>query len=458
MAVRTTSQVRSQGADGATLACLYVVLLMAIPARLVLKGVPMALAPSMLMGFALAACWLFAQFVTTTGVAKGRNAVRTAVFFFAASQLATYGYATRNYLPPDELNAADRSLLTILAVVAVAITVCDGVTRLDRLERLLKVVTVGCAFMSAIGVLQFLHLDLTPYLMLPGLRPAVEGTDFVLERGIFPRPAGTAGHPIEFGVVCALATPLALHFAFHDRARRGKVAWLWWGCLAVLLLGTMMSLSRSAILGLTVAFLVQLPTWPARRQVLTLVGGVLFVGAMSVLVRGLIGTLIGLFENIAGDSSIQARTDDYNTAYAEVAKHPWFGRGYGTYLPSKYGPLDNQYLGTIVQNGYLGLTVLIGILLAGSYAATRARLMSRDPAVRDLAQTLLAGLAIAAVTCALFDTLAFSTVTGVMFMLIGASGALLRIVYRLRAESSDSPTLAAALAARILLRLRRTRS
>lgn len=459
MGALTTSQVRSQGADGATLACLYVVLLMAIPARLVLKGVPMALAPSMLWGFTLAACWLFAQFVTTTGVAKGRSAVRMALFFFAASQLATYGYATYGYLPPDELNAADRSLLTILAVIAVAITVCDGVTRLDRLERLLKVVAMGCAFMSAIGVLQFLHLDLTPYLMLPGLRPAVDGTDFVLERGMFPRPAGTAGHPIEFGVVCALAIPLALHFVFHDRARPGKVAWLWWACLAVLLMGTMMSLSRSGILGMAIAVLVLLPTWPARRQLLALVGGVLFVGAMSVLVRGLIGTLIGLFENIFGDSSIQARTDDYEAAYAEITKHPWFGRGYGTYLPSKYGPLDNQYLGTIVQNGYLGLTVLIGILLAGCYAATRSRLISRDPAVRDLAQTLVAGLAVVAVSSAFFDTLAFSTVTGVMFVLVGASGALLRIVYRLRAESPDSAASGGAdLAARILRRLRRARS
>jgi polysaccharide biosynthesis protein PslJ len=453
-----TIELRRQRADGATLAAIYVVLLMVIPARLVLKGVPMALAPSMLIGFALGACWLCAQLVTSTGVAKGRNAVRTALLLFGASQLATYGYATYGYLPPDELNAADRSLLTILAVVAVGITVCDGVTRLERLERLLKVVTAGCAFMATIGILQFFHLDLTPYLALPGLRPAVDGTDFVLERAIFARPAGTAGHPIEFGVVCALAAPLALHFAL--RGRNGdQVAWVWWACLGVLLSATMMSLSRSGILGLTMAFLLLLPTWPARRQLLMLGGGVLFLGAMNVLVRGLIGTLIGLFENVTGDSSIQARTEDYAVAYAEIAQHPWFGRGYGTYLPDKYGPLDNQYLGTLVQNGYLGLAALIGILLAGMYAVTRARLMTRDPVRRDLAQTLLAALAVIAVSCAFFDTLAFGTITGLLFVLVGASGALLRISYRLRAEYPDSAVRpGAGLAARILSRLRRSPS
>jgi O-antigen ligase len=436
------------------LTAIFVVVLMVIPARLVLKGVPLALAPSMLIGFGLGACWLCAQMVTTTGVAKGRNTARTALFLFACSQLATYGYATYGYLPRDELNATDRSLLTILAVVAVGITVCDGVTRVERLERLLKVMVGACTFMAGVAILQFLGLDIVPYLTLPGLRPAVDGTDFVLQRGAFPRPAGTAGHPIELGVVCSAAAPLALHLAWGRTGTRP--AWAWWGCLAILLIATMVSLSRSGILGLAVAFLVLLPTWPARRQFLTLAGAVLFAGAMSVAIRGLIGTLIGLFVNITDDSSIQTRTNDYKSAFLQISMHPWLGRGLGTYLPNKYGALDNQYLGTIVQNGYVGLAVLIVLLLAGMYACTRARLMLRDPVQRDMAQSLLAAIAVIALTAAFFDMFAFGTVTGVMFVLIGMSGALLRIAYRMRADSDSSAR--GGLAAQILRRLRKARS
>ncbi|RZS40907.1 O-antigen ligase [Herbihabitans rhizosphaerae] len=425
-------------ADGATIACLFVLALTIIPARLIFKGLPLAMSPAMAIGLAMGLLWFCAQLVTTLGVAKGRNAVRTALFLFAASQLATYGYATFTYLPPDELAAADRTLITLAAFVLVGIAVCDGVRGLARIDRLLKIMVVGATFMAAVGVLQFAAaIDLTQYLMPPGLRTAGE-ISFVLERSSFRRPAGTAEHPIEFGVVCAMAAPLALHYLFRARSI-GAPQLRWWFCLAILAVAAMQSLSRSAVLGLAVAGLVLIPFMPRGRRWRAVVLAGLFVLAMRIMVPGLVGTLYSLFTNISVDTSTESRTRAIERAGAEIAEHFVLGRGFGTYVPEKYGYVDNQYLGTLVQNGIVGLAALLLVLLAGLYAAVRARLLSRDPVVRDLGITLTACVCVPAVSAATFDLLAFSVATGYMFLLIGCAGALLRAAREDQREDQGVP-------------------
>ncbi|WP_158881484.1 O-antigen ligase family protein [Amycolatopsis anabasis] len=416
-----------QRADGATLACGFVLILLIIPARLVFSGIPLSVTPATLFGLGLGLVWFCCQLVTTLGVAKGRNVARTALFLYAISQLATYGYATRNYLPSDELDSADRTLVVTLSTICVGIAVCDGVRGLARLDTLLKVTVGAITFVAVVGVLQFaIDLDLTRYLAIPGLRPATQD-GFVLARSEFRRPSGTAGHPIEFGVVCAIGVPLAAHYAYRAKDA-GLPSLRWWACLAVIAAGAMTSLSRSAILGLALGGLILLVGWPGRRRVQAFVAAAGFVVVLRMVVPGLVGTLYSLFNNIDSDPSIKGRTDDYVSAGAQIAQHPLLGRGNGTYLAERYGPLDNQYLGTLVQTGYIGLGTLIFLFLAGLYAAGRAHYLSKDPLVKDLALTLIACQAIVILGAATFDLLWFSTATGLTFVLIGASGALLRSV------------------------------
>jgi O-antigen ligase len=208
----------------------------------------------------------------------------------------------------------------------------------------------------------------------------------------------------------------------------------WWISLALISTAAMTSLSRSAILGLALGGLVLLVGWPGKRRVQAIIAAGFFVVVLRMMVPGLVGTLYSLFNNISSDPSIKGRTNDYATAGMHIAEHPILGRGNGTYLAERYGPLDNQYLGTLVQNGYLGLIALALLFLAGIWAAGRARMLSKDPVVRDLALSLIACQAIIALGAATFDLLWFSTATGLMFVLIGASGALLRAV---RAEQLD---------------------
>ncbi|MDQ3577584.1 MAG: O-antigen ligase family protein, partial [Actinomycetota bacterium] len=411
----------------ATLACCYAFAMTIIPAALVIKGLPMSISPGMAIGLAMGVLWFCAQLVTTLGVAKGRNAARTALFLFACSQLATYGVATYGYLPSDELAAADRTLITLLAVISVGLAVCDGVRGLARLDRLLKTMIVGATFMAAVGILQFsAAIDLTQYLALPGLKPVGE-MSYVLERSNFRRPAGTAGHPIEFGVVCAMTVPIALHYALRAMDFGGPQR-RWWFCLGVLAVASMQSLSRSAILGLAIAAIFIIPAMTPKRRVRALIGIVLFLGVMRVLVPGLVGTLYSLFTSISVDPSAESRRRAVERAGSEITEHLILGRGMGTYLPEKYGWLDNQYLGTIVQNGVVGITLLIFLYLAGMYCAFRARLTSRDPRVRDLGVAIAAAIAVPAISSATFDLLGFSIATGFTFLLIGAAGSLWRTV------------------------------
>jgi polysaccharide biosynthesis protein PslJ len=418
---------RKQRADGTTLACIYATVLFVLPSHLVVAAIPLALAPSMLIGMGLGLLWFCAQMVNTLGMAKGRSLVRTSLFLFAFGQLATYGYATYGWMPSDELNATDRSVITIMAVAVVGIMVCDAVRGLSRIDKLLRVIVYGATFVAVIGLIQFFFgIDPTHYMVLPGLR-AVDDVNTLLERSIFRRPSGTAGHPIEFGVVCAVAAPLAAHYAFRAKDA-GQRTWTWWLCLLAVSIGAMVSLSRSAILGLIAAAIILLPSWPVRRRWQTLGVAVVFLGVMRLMIPGLIGTLFSLFNNLSGDPSIQHRTEDYARAEVQIAIHPWLGRGFGTYLPDKYGPLDNQYLGTLVENGIIGLTVLIVLLLAGVYAALRSRMASKDHAVRDLSQTLIACLSVIIVADATYDAFGFIMATGLCFMLVGICGALWRTI------------------------------
>ncbi|GLZ38299.1 O-antigen ligase family protein [Actinokineospora sp. NBRC 105648] len=414
-------------ADGATIAGVYALAMTVIPAALVIKGLPMSLAPGVAIGLVMGVLWFCAQLVTTLGVAKGRNAARTALFLFACSQLATYGYATYGYLPGDELAAADRTLITVVAVTAVGIAVCDGVRGLARIDRLLKIMIVGATFMAFVGILQFMAgLDLTQYLNFPGLRS--NGTlSHVLERSNFRRPAGTSGHPIEFGVVCAMTVPLALHYALRGMDHGGQQK-RWWLCLAILAVASMQSLSRSAVLGLAIAAIFIVPAMAPKRRVRAIYAIVLFMGAMRVMVPGLVGTLVSLFTSISVDPSAESRRRAVERAGKEIPNHLWLGRGMGTYLPEKYGWLDNQYLGTLVQNGVIGLTLLIFIYLAGMYCAVRARLASKDPRIRDLGITIAACIAVPGISSATFDLIGFAVATGYTFLLIGAAGALWRTV------------------------------
>ncbi|HET6937480.1 MAG TPA: O-antigen ligase family protein, partial [Nocardioides sp.] len=219
----------------------------------------------------------------------------------------------------------------------------------------------------------------------------------------------------------------------------------WWTCVGLIGGGLMFSVSRSAILGLAAAAIVLAIGWPPQRRKWMALAGLGFLVVIKFASPGLLGTLLGLFQNAGKDDSVQWRTHDYATARELIAQHFWLGRGIGTWYAPKHEVFDNQYLLTLVDSGVIGLATLLGIFIAAIYAAVRVRFLwygvpQRDdePARgdRDLALSLAASLAVILPAFATFDFLAFPTVAAFAFLLAGIAAALLRVV---KAEVAGEP-------------------
>ncbi|MGW0808385.1 O-antigen ligase family protein [Nonomuraea sp. NPDC002799] len=413
-------------ADAATVLCLFVVTLMLIPARMIIRGLPLALSVANVLALLAALLWLCAQLTRTLGAAKGRSPVRTALFLYVITCAAAYGYGTYGFLPSDELNMADHAIVLVLANAGVGLAVCDGIRIRERLDFVLKTIVVGGALMSLVGAGQFLfNFDLTQYMQVPGLRFVIEDA-FIFDRNAMRRVAATSGHPIEFGVICAMILPLAAHYSFRAR-ELARPALRWWLCTGMIGMGLMFSVSRSAILALAGVGVVLLLGWPARRriQALVVLGG--FLAVMKVVSPGLLGTIFGLFDNFFNDSSIDYRTHDYAFAGQEISKHLWLGRGTGTWYAPKYQVFDNQYIQGAIDTGLLGVTAFLGMFVCAFVCALRARYLSADPDVRELGLTIAACLVAPVLGAATFDLLSYAIVTGLSFLLVGATGTLLRM-------------------------------
>ncbi|HEX4814812.1 MAG TPA: O-antigen ligase family protein [Nonomuraea sp.] len=417
---------RPRRADAATLLCLFVLTLTLIPARMVIRGLPVSLSVASVLALAAGLMWLCAQLTGTLGAAKGRNPVRTLVFLYVASAAASYGYGTYGYLPADELNLADQKIVLVLANAGLALAVCDGVRARERLDFVLRTVVAGGAIMGLVGAAQFLlNVDVTQYLRLPGLRFAIEEA-FVFDRNAMRRVAATAAHPIEFGVLCAMILPLAAHYGFRAR-ELGRPALRWWLCTASIGMGLMFSVSRSAVLALAGVGFVLLLGWPARRRVQAVAVLAGFLVVVRMIAPGLLGTIFGLFANFFKDSSIDYRTHDYAVAAEEIAKHPWLGRAIGTWYAPKYQIFDNQYIQGAIDTGIIGVAIFLGLFVCAFVCALRARRLGADPGVRELGLVLASCLVAPVLGAATYDLATYAHVTGLAFLLIGATGALARM-------------------------------
>lgn len=424
MGATAHSAVAHRGADVVTVLTLFVVLLTFLPALLVVGPVGAFGTPANLLGLLCLGWWVLGRLLPDLGLPRSRQPVRVAVAGLAAALLLSYAHAMALPIDPLAKNGADRGLLALGTWAGIALLAADGVCCEARLRDLLRRLVQATSFVAVVGILQFfLHLDLTRYLVVPGLR-LNQAPDFVQLR-VLPRVAGTATHPIEFGVVLALVLPLALHLAMTDlgqpRVRRWAPVWL-------ISLAVLLSISRSAILAVVVVCAVVLPTWPRAQRRAALLLTPVFLVVMRVAVPGLIGTIKNLFLLFGQDSSTTARTEDY-AAVAPLIRHALLtGIGFRTYIPAVDGRvLDNQYLLSLVETGALGLLALVVLLLTGWFTARGARRAAVDPVSRSLGQALAAGMLAATAGFLTFDALSFPMFASLTFLLLGCSGALWRL-------------------------------
>ncbi|REF31633.1 O-antigen ligase [Calidifontibacter indicus] len=408
-------------ADAVAWITLYITMLLLIPARLTIDSLGSAGAPSMLVGLVSLFFWVLLHFRPRPAALNRRRPVRIAVFVFLFSAGISYVHAMSRPLLGDERSPADVAILTLLSWAGAFLLTQDAVDARSRLELLVWRLALCGGAIAVLGLVQIITRRLwVDEIAIPGLSG---GPTFGLgSRSGFPRPAGTATHPIEYGVILAMLFPLTWHVAFFH-VERSK--WLRFAPAVALSAVIPLTSSRSAYLGCAIALVVCMIGWPQRRRFAML--GFIALGVMFMMVATphFVTSVTELFTGAQNDPSIQSRTDSYGVAAEFIRVNPWFGRGLGTFLP-KYWIFDNQYLVLLVTVGVVGAVafLMLGVTAVVVAAGVRRRC---DPEGRDLAMSLLAAVLAGFVCLFMFDAFAFPMTMGTLFLLLGMVGCLHRV-------------------------------
>ena len=402
----------------------YVFVLMIIPSPLEFAPLGGAGSPATVFAAVLFGCYLLTWLHPALAPERAPQPVRFAAICFGCSIVATYVSANLHEMPTLELNGADRGIILTCGWLGVLLLACDGIDRLYRLETLVRRIVLGATVMAAIAATQFFTgLNFAKYVVIPGLVSTQPFYDIGTRDALY-RVSATAIDAIELAAVLAVCLPLAVHlarFAAPSRSLRR------WSQSALIAAAIPMTLSRTGILALTAAAIVMLPTWPRRDRRIAYAIGALGSLAMWAVVPGLATAFRSLFSEVGSDTSSQSRTGAITSAEPFIHQHPWLGRGFGTFLPQTYFFTDDQYLHTLIETGAFGLLALVGLLATGWFTARSIRRVTADPQIRDLAQSLAAAIASAAVSFATLDAFSFMIISGMTFMLLGCVGALWRL-------------------------------
>jgi len=341
-----------------------------------------------------------------------------------AAALAFAAAMTRA-LTSIESSGATRNVFPVLAELGIALLACDALLNRRRLDALLYRLVILVGIAAVIGVAEF-AIPTFKYMTMVHVPGLTVNVDVIADvRSSFRRVQAAAAHPIEYAVGTAAMVPLGLHYATHS-ATRGARQLAGAATLAMLVV-LPMSVSRSAILAVGVALLVYAVQWSGRTRINALVLAAIGLVGFRAVVPGLLGTLRSLFTAGDSDPSIAGRTEDYARIPGLMSGHWLFGRGLGTFQAAQYFYLDNQYLGSLLEGGIIGLVMLVVLFVVGMGVARGARKVSMDPTTRSLGQALAAGIAALAVSAGTFDELGFKQTGFLLFLFIGSAGSLWRM-------------------------------
>jgi hypothetical protein len=407
--------------DAVSLLTVMLAALFLIPEDLVISGPLRSVGnPALLAGLACLIVWVAARW-TGAIQAERLHPFRWTMLAFLITSLTAYAAALSRTLVTAESDSATRTIFPVLAMMGVAMLATDGLGTVDQIERLLKRFVFFATAEGVIGALEyFAKLDYHSLAHLPGLTLNTEVENAV--RSGFSRVQAAGAHPIEFSVALALAVPLALHFALNGQTTR--VRRVYGGCVALLILVIPLTVSRSGLLALAAGLAVYAATLKGRARANLAVFGALGLLAFPVVAPGILGTVRSFVLAGSKDNSITGRLDDYSRIPGLMDGHWWWGRGFGTFQPTVYFWLDNQYLMSLLTGGIVGLLSLASIYIVGAGVARGAHRRFSTSADRDLAQAVAGAIVALAVTAATFDQFSFYQCGFTLFMLGGTAAAL----------------------------------
>ncbi len=423
--------------DAVDFLTIYLVFVCAIPSFLVIPALGSFGRLSTVWGLVGLLWWLFQRLQAADRRPSGSHAIRIGVAVFGAAVLLSYGVNVLQGLPPDETSVADAGLLRLCSWLGVALVGLDGIQTRDQLRTLVRRIAIVGVAMAVLGLVQFMTGETwVDRLSLPGFQVSRDLASLQSRAG-FHLVAGTAAHPLEYAAVLSAALPISIA-AVLPRFTRWPVTSL----VPPAVIGTalMLSVSRSALVGLAVGLLLIVPSLTPRARVVAGVAGVGVAMAVALTVPGMIGTIRGLFLGALEDPSTQSRSDGLTPALEIASRDPWVGRGIGTFLPGNL-ILDNQLLLTLIELGLVGSIALAAVVFLAMGTGFRTLMRSDDPEMRSTGTALAAAIGANVTLLAFFDAFSFFMPGGLLFLCIGLVGALDAMVGQ-EAPASRLPAVA----------------
>ena len=343
---------------------------------------------------------------------------------------------------------AIKQLSFLLSFIVIVYVIVSVIHTWEQVERLVRVLVGGAAIIGFLTLVEsrtqyniFDHLQqLIPILRWQPLPDT--GND---GRGY--RALASAQHPIPLGAALVMLIPLAVYLIKSTGQKR------WWFAAALLLLGALVTRSRTAVFVLvvvTIVYAFQRPRdvkklWPALIPMLL---------ALHIAAPGTFGSIKGsLFpkgglvasEDQGAGTRGSGRVADLGPGIKEWKQKPFVGEGYGTRVvdgPQANAPiLDDEWLTTLLESGFFGAFAWLWLFIRAHRRFRRAA--KADATARGWLFTgLAASVSGYAWSMATYDSFAFIQVSFLLFLELAFGAVLLRATAEAAAAAREAPATA----------------
>jgi hypothetical protein len=424
-----------RGIDAVTMLTVYLVLLLAIPSGVAVSALGSLGRPSLIWGLILLVWWAVFRLQLPSS-ARISQPVRFAFVVLLMLVLVSFAAAMLRGQPEDQESPAVTAVIRMLSWAGVLFVTVDGIRTMPDLARMARRIVLGAGLLAALGLTQFITgqslVDF--YGSVPGL--TAEGG--LGERDGLIRSSGTAMHPLEYATALNAALPLVIAAALTRGFRSTHIVRSvgWWLPVLLIVLSSLVAVSRSAIIGLAVAVIAMILAMPARFRAGVIGAGAVVAAVVFALSPGLLSTTFRLFSGAAQDPSTLSRTRALERIPEFMSTSPVVGSGFGIFLP-RYYIFDNQWVLMAIEVGILGLVAFAAFFVAGIWSALQSQRSTLSD-LRLLGYALAASMLNIAILFAFFDGLSFPISGGMLVLLAGMCGCV-RTVVAADALSAASP-------------------
>jgi len=329
-----------------------------------------------------------------------------------------------------------KGITFFLALILIVYFIASAIRTREELDFVVKVLVAGGAILSFFALIEFnTGFNVFDHLnrVFPLLRNEYSGFHDIEVRGGKARVYGSSQHPIAYGAMLTMLVPLAVYLARRTRTK------LWWAAAVLLVLGSLATISRTGIVMIIVILVMYARTFPGfvKRLWPLLVPAILVI---HFALPGSLGTLWGSFFPKGGivaqqeqgtGASGSGRLTHIGPGLSQAMQTPLFGQGYSTRVVDETSSLqnapilDNQWLGTLLETGLLGMAAWIWLFV--SFTRRMMRRAREDIAAPDAWLYAALGSAIAsfAFGMAFYDAFSFIQVTFVALLMITIGGLLI---------------------------------